>query len=170
MRIYVASAFQDFPRTREAHAALARMGHTITHDWTIEANNGEKIPRRDRAASDLAGVGAADLLLVLTSERATRGTWCELGAALAWQKIVIVVGPQADLIFCDLAHASFATDAEAFAFMAERGSPGLFALSRPGPRTVIENLTINVNVTRGLDAEAVRRMLAEQLPSMLGAL
>lgn len=142
MNIYVASAFADFERTRAAHAALTAMGHTITHDWTVEANNGPHIPRRERAAADLAGVESADLLLVLTSDRSTRGTWCELGAALTLGRLVIVVGPQADLIFCDLADRCFLIDADAFDFI--RGiDPRMIEIRRRSP-SIVQNITINV--------------------------
>lgn len=121
MNVYVASAFQDFERTRAAHKALRDAGITVTHDWTqyVERYPNDDAPDAEKpvhAKEDVDGVRSADVVLVLTPEDKTRGAgvWIEMGAALALDIPVVIAGAQRDRnVFCRLALAQSRTDANA---------------------------------------------------------
>ena len=100
MKAYVCAAFMDYERARKAMGTLSRRGFTITHDWTVDAERGPQddvSPELKRlwASQDINGVKAADVVLVLAPNTlAARGMWVEMGAALAWGKVVFISGPQ----------------------------------------------------------------------------
>lgn len=117
MRVYVASAYGDFARTRAMHERLRWHGHTIAHDWTVNAELGVSDPSprsvaASYAAADLRGVDLCELLVLLTSQLPGAGMWVELGFAMGTNKWTIVVGPQAFRLFCSLADACVETDAD----------------------------------------------------------
>ena len=97
VKIYVAGKFQD---KMEIHAKMQRlreMGHEITYDWTsFESEHGDVAKMRASAAADISGVADAELCVFLMTDPgyAYRGTFTELGAALALQKRCIVVCPE----------------------------------------------------------------------------
>jgi hypothetical protein len=101
MKIYIASPYGDFEKTRIVMRVLEADGHVITHDWTKLADqfpedNAPKELRKQHAFEDLAGISLADAIVVLTPEDPSRGCgmWIEMGAALMTTKRVLVVGPQ----------------------------------------------------------------------------
>jgi hypothetical protein len=96
MKVYVASSFSRKPDVRAMQELLRAEGHEITYDWTPEDASGLEgddlfFALRGGAERDLAGVLAADALIVLHDDRG-RGMATEFGAALAAGKLVIVVG------------------------------------------------------------------------------
>lgn len=89
MRIYVAAKFEDQALVQETYRRLREAGHSITLDWTA-------LPTGDRhwganAIHDLAGVLTADAVVLHPHERG-KGLYVELGAALAHDIPVFVVG------------------------------------------------------------------------------
>lgn len=108
MNVYVASSTKNIPTVRRIqHTALA-YGHRITSDWTkaVERygeNPGvdtlDKAIAKECALEDARGVRGADLVIVLCHPD-MRGTWIEIGMALAWQIPVWLVGePERDSVF-----------------------------------------------------------------------
>lgn len=106
MKVYVASAFEDYERTRAAHKALRAAGIEITHDWTQEV---DRYPTGHapvgvgalHAQEDVDGVHRADAVLVLTNGDRTRGCgmWIEMGHAQALRKLIVLTGGQRDRSF-----------------------------------------------------------------------
>ena len=108
MKIYVAAKFEAKEQVRALYEKLRAAGHEITHDWTGEDDSHLTDPRKkelyweNAADADLGGVDSADVL-VLVPHPHGRGLFVELGAALARQISVYVVGDPvvlgADTIF-----------------------------------------------------------------------
>jgi nucleoside 2-deoxyribosyltransferase len=101
MRVYVASAYEDFARARAVMAALRERGIDISHDWTtnVDAYPTDDAPaelKAQHAREDLDGVLTADAVLVLTNDDKAKGCgmWIELGAALALGKYAVITGGQ----------------------------------------------------------------------------
>lgn len=126
LAVYVASAWDDYPRARAAMAALRDAGCVVTHDWTAyvdvyPANDAPPDERAKHAREDIDGVANADVVLVLTPADRSRGAgvWIEMGAALALGKRVVLAGAQRDRsVFCSLAEARFERDEQAITCLA----------------------------------------------------
>lgn len=90
MKIYVAGKCGDRLRVVEVMEKLKSLGHEITCDWTkheLHENDW-----RD-AVEDIEGVQNCDLLIAIMIDTFNyKGVWAEIGAALALDKRVIVVG------------------------------------------------------------------------------
>jgi hypothetical protein len=74
VKIYVATKFENSKSAREAHEALKQDGHTITHDWTGENDQGLEgkvleVYRDECAEHDVNGVLAGQGFLLLNHER-----------------------------------------------------------------------------------------------------
>jgi nucleoside 2-deoxyribosyltransferase len=117
LKVYVAGASAErHTRARPAIQALRAAGVQVTHDWTFDP--GFSAPRatrqmgRDAALRDLAGVGAADVLLFLSPRVPSRGAWVELGYALA-RGIDVVVAELCEDIFASLVEGHYPTDGAA---------------------------------------------------------
>jgi len=101
MKIYVAGKFTSPLEIHAVQANCQNNGHTITYDWTtnhIPLNSDLDTVRRLRriaATADLEGVNQADIVLALFADPsyAYRGTFTELGFALAQGKRVFAVCP-----------------------------------------------------------------------------
>lgn len=81
MTFYIATAFKE----KDLHRSLTRMlqaagRHRLTYDWTAHEAYRDADHRAELARADLAGVAAADCLVVLLPGGA--GTHAELGFAL----------------------------------------------------------------------------------------
>lgn len=122
MRIYVAGASKEPERVRAAMTAVQMHGHTLTLDWLAEieaagaANEGlSDDDRRRYAEADLCAVANADVVWLLAPEAPSAGCWVELGYAMAWRPLRIVVsGPARErCIFAALADVEVDDDAEA---------------------------------------------------------
>lgn len=79
---------------------LRAAGHVVTHDWTVCDDSGlagaALAEYHARCAfEDLEGVRRADAVVVLPHPDG-KGLYCELGAALALGKPIIVVGDALD--------------------------------------------------------------------------
>ena len=94
-RVYVAGKWEDREKVRRVQARLRALGDTITHDWT----NSREIDREE-ALRDIEGVKQCDMLVaVLSEEYNHRGTWVEIGAALALGRPVYIIGNGGPCIF-----------------------------------------------------------------------
>jgi hypothetical protein len=96
LKIYVASKFENKQQVRAVQQRLIDLGHTISHDWTNEAEGDRKGPELDAylqecAIKDYNGVLEADAVLLITQPN-MRGAFTELGMALAWGRVCYVVG------------------------------------------------------------------------------
>ena len=91
MKIYVAGNFaEDRPRCRSIAVELTKFKHEITMQW-YDVEPKDFGPHN--AFADIAGVRDSDCLVVLMDEdRNFRGTWCEIGMALAWGKPIYFIG------------------------------------------------------------------------------
>jgi hypothetical protein len=94
LKFYIATRLE---RTGD-HKALARelvqAGHAITYDWTVHGSVQGPQRIREVAQAELAGIKAADVVIVLLP--GGRGTHAELGMALALGKPVIILGDLKD--------------------------------------------------------------------------
>lgn len=90
MKYYIATSFRRIAAHREVHKLL---GPGLTHDWTRgpESDDADSVSptrRNEIAEADLKGVADADVIVVLLPGRF--GTHVELGAGIAWGKIIII--------------------------------------------------------------------------------
>lgn len=99
MKVYVASAFGNREEVKQVMAALRILGHKITHDWTNEAidpawpREQQETYLQDCGASDLAGVLAADVL-VLVNHQDCRDAMTEFGIAIGVRAKTYVLYPE----------------------------------------------------------------------------
>jgi len=98
MRIYVAGKYDEKQQARAVMEQLCALGHEITYDWTQHPESADASNLRDAADRDLRGVLGADAVLMLFTDPlyAYRGTFTELGAALAFGVPVYAVCPDAN--------------------------------------------------------------------------
>jgi len=104
MKIYVASAFSDYERTRSVQDIAKFRGHEITCDWTQEVGKFESdaaVPldfARQAARNGFLGVVEADVVIVLSPDANKKeigcGMWVELGIALGNGIPVVISGGQ----------------------------------------------------------------------------
>lgn len=91
-QIYVAGKFFDRVQIRKYMDELECMGFIISHDWcTYESNSSNR--RADMARLDINGVKDADIVVILMTDPkyAYRGSFTELGTALALNKTVYII-------------------------------------------------------------------------------
>lgn len=121
LKVYVASPFGEFPRTRRVQSRLIEIGCKITHDWTIGAEKAKPeseltmVERRKYAKEDRNGVRDCDVFALLTSVDPSKGCgmWVELGMAIALpnRPVIVISGAQRmRTIFASLTHANFEDD------------------------------------------------------------
>ncbi len=94
-RVYVAGAWPQRQRIRKVIEELTQKGWTVTHDWTKETKTMPVTEKGSCALLDLQGVRDADVLLgvMFKPDYSYRGTWTEIGAALALGHPVILYTP-----------------------------------------------------------------------------
>lgn len=101
MKVYVATSYKNRRKAREAIKMLTAAGHKVTEDWTRKDKCAQLVVGKRmsharfrrvayRAIKDLNGVMKCDALVMLT-KTSGRGMYVELGAALAAEKLVILV-------------------------------------------------------------------------------
>jgi len=96
MDIYVMGKWEEHQRIKDIMIKLENAGHRITCDWTNHNYEDKGYPVQ-YAIDDITGVVRADLVIgIFTSNYNYRGALVELGAALAFDKRVIVVGHAID--------------------------------------------------------------------------
>lgn len=96
MKVYVAGAVIHKEEIRHVQSKLREIGCTITHDWTVcEPENACPTEEELRTFSrqDIGGVRAANVVVVVLNDPtyAYRGTFAELGAAIAFGKTIYII-------------------------------------------------------------------------------
>ena len=93
LRVYVAGGAAERGECAVWIARLREAGVCVTHDWTEEGvwRAAERTPA-ESATADLDGVRRCDVLWLLCPAAKSEGSACELGAALALGKRVVVSG------------------------------------------------------------------------------
>lgn len=104
MRIYVASKFENQIMVKEMMISLENRGHTITQDWTCgEGSKPSDEITKDEwsgyAALDVVGVQMADLLIVIP-RYGCKGTWVEMGIAIAHGIPILVLTRDGERFGC----------------------------------------------------------------------
>lgn len=97
--LYVAGGTDDVERVQTVQAALTELGFELTYDWTLLGD-----VRQDPSMARVVAGGAIDAasraeLIVVLADRAGRGAWVELGAALAGGAKALVVAPARGSVF-----------------------------------------------------------------------
>lgn len=126
--VYVASATEQYALVEHFVDRLRLAGIEISFEWTPDYKAGgfkpdaklSDVHRRYIAKMDARGVRDADLVWVVTPELKEHGCgmWVELGLAIAFDKRVVVSGPNARrTVFSELAEACFQTHEEAFKYI-----------------------------------------------------
>ena len=96
MKIYVAGKWEERVKIKCLMNELSTLGHTITADWTTHENIPEHLELLC-AIHDIYGVKQCELLIAIAErEHSYKGMLCEIGAALALEKDVIIVGHNID--------------------------------------------------------------------------
>ena len=94
MKIYGASKWEDIEVVKGIYSQLRDRGHTITLDWT---NHTELQLSNVYAIEDIEGVKHCDLLIAFMKYNYEyKGVWVEIGAALALNIEVYVIGDKGD--------------------------------------------------------------------------
>lgn len=98
MRVYVAGKYDEKQKASAVMALVRALGHEITYDWTTHPEGLAPSNLQHAADLDLGGVLSADAVVILftNSHYAYRGTFTELGAALAKGLPVYAVCPDDD--------------------------------------------------------------------------
>lgn len=99
LKIYVAGKWQDRFEVRTIQTILRDAGHEITCDWTDHEYPTENVNEmlRHYATADIQGVKDADVVIcVFIQKHHYRGALVEMGAALALDKPVFVLGHAED--------------------------------------------------------------------------
>lgn len=94
--VYIAGGSSERNLCASLMADARAAGWTVTYDWTqdpgyLVSRSPEQL--RAEAQLDLDAVRAADVVWVVAPACKSEGSHCELGAALAWGKRVLVSGP-----------------------------------------------------------------------------
>lgn len=97
MKFYVAGKWDDKPTARRVMREIRSGGHIVTHDWTTyEVMYTDEEERMSVcAAKDIEGVRDCNILvaIMIDFDYAYRGTYTEIGAAIALRKKVYIIGP-----------------------------------------------------------------------------
>lgn len=94
--VYVVGKFEEAKLVKAVIDLLEQEGHRVTHDWTdesVEGLRGTEVTDvlQCAAIEDIQGVKNADAVITLHHDKLKGGNF-EMGAALALDKPVIVVG------------------------------------------------------------------------------
>lgn len=135
MKVYVAGGFAFKKEVQDLQNKLRAAGHTITHDWTRVEQDERPSPQDLTRYSDLDinGVRQCDVVVALFNDAQYpyRGTFAEIGAAIALNLKIVVVdvmvgigpidGPRRVPFFHDgnVQHVDSVEDA--VAFLSEQG-------------------------------------------------
>ena len=93
LKIYVGGAYGNKKNVQNLIDNLKAKGHTITHDWTRVVKHDTKESKMQEAVNDINGVKNATLVVIIMDDPnyAYRGTWTEMGAAMATDKHILVI-------------------------------------------------------------------------------
>lgn len=99
MKLYVAAPLTHWPSARKTMSALRSMGHEVSYDWTLEAEEHfagtSQVTLREVAERCIDGTKEADVgFFLLSMAVPMQGTWGELGSILAQEKPAVVYLPE----------------------------------------------------------------------------
>ena len=114
MKFYVASRYTDQVRVRRYHDKLKELGHSWSSRWATGLHDGMEM--LECALDDYDDLKSADCLIFIAHEpRSGRGgRYVEYGLALAWNKLIIVVGTTEEFVFLPLADKILKTEEDFF--------------------------------------------------------
>lgn len=103
MNIYVAGKFEAKEEVRRVQNLLIDGGHTISSDWTQESTEGLEGEALQAYLAECAvkavnGVLECDVMVLLTHELG-KGMYTELGLAIAYGRVVYVVGRTRNIFY-----------------------------------------------------------------------
>ena len=105
IKIFVSGKWSDKKLIKEKMIYLIKLGHKITHDWTIFWTNKRNIENKEdlkeAAVLDINGVKECDIHIIIISDPdyIYRGTFTELGCSLALNKKILIYCPY-EKAFC----------------------------------------------------------------------
>ncbi len=112
-KIYLAARYSRREELLAYRADLEAMGHTVTSRWLNGSHQigdeglsaeGTREERERFALEDWNDLYEASHCITFTEEprssNSRGGMWVEMGAALAWRKAVVIVGPSANVFCC----------------------------------------------------------------------
>jgi hypothetical protein len=100
MKVYLAAPWAARASMPAIAARLADAGHVITEPWWTYPNTADPAVLRRGATRNVAGVTAADALLLVNSQRRgreTSGKAVETGIAVGQRKPVLLVGKPSNI-------------------------------------------------------------------------
>lgn len=93
MRIYISGKWADRDQVQNYMVRLAKAGHTITEDWTQHHHPPSFDEAQRYAMADILGIKNCDAIVVIFERNYRyRGSFIEIGAALALGKPVLILG------------------------------------------------------------------------------
>ncbi len=98
MKIYVAGKWSESKGVKKVMEMLESRGHIITLDWTGHVHPDKS---KEYAIEDIKGVRECDVLVACmwTPDIFYKGCWVEIGAALALDKKVVIIGHEVSSVF-----------------------------------------------------------------------
>ena len=99
LKLYVAGKYADRDDIHDKIVALRKLGYKVPNDWTVVEQGDRSYPSlAEYAKFDADGVLDADIVVAFLQDPdyAYRGTYFEIGCAVATGKPVIVVGELPD--------------------------------------------------------------------------
>lgn len=103
---YVAGRLENFERVRECYSMMAAHGWELTFDWTkIGAVRNDRDAMSQVAVNEIEGARKADVLIALLP--GGRGTHCEIGAALSWNRGIVILSDDPSLLALDQKTTAF---------------------------------------------------------------
>jgi len=92
MKIYFSAPSSNMTLVRDEMKWITDLGHTITHDWTFDSEDGfTKEQLRTLAFKDVEGVKNADCVILRSDPKTSVGCCIELGIAIAESIPVIII-------------------------------------------------------------------------------
>jgi hypothetical protein len=109
VKIYIAARYERREEMIEVDRRLRELGHEPTSRWVLGGELNK--PERFAAEMDIEDLFAANALLFFAGDKGGGGRYCELGMAIAIQRLVygsamkfpiFVVGEQREMVFLHL--------------------------------------------------------------------
>lgn len=98
MKLYIAGKWSEREEIKKIMEMFELRGHIITVDWT---NHIHSTKSKEYAIEDIQGVKDCDVLIAYMKTPGIfyKGCWVEIGAALALDKRVIIIGHEVSSVF-----------------------------------------------------------------------
>ena len=98
MKVYVAGKWSERSKVRELMNAFELYGHEVTCDWT---KHEDPCKSEEYSVEDINAIKECDVLIAYMPSANVfyKGAWVEIGAALALDKKVIIIGNKVSSVF-----------------------------------------------------------------------